>query len=571
MDFEEGQGHQYCCPQIEQARFYAPPLAVYSPLAMSLHWSFPRTIENQGQDVLGIRAVDLRLETSLTPGVTSITQRVRFYSLFTWAIQQVWNIHEQGGEVKISKRAYRRHFERLNLAVILATLLDAPSLKGIVGRNSVAKAMPPVDQELDLDALHAARKPQQARRVYLPPLVDMSLIREQKDQHFLTPMGKQLAEVTAGMPGLDALQLVLETGRIPAGEITKHSADWSLAALSREQNSEERAALVTVLYGAPVPEGGQGRKRSQVRSATAALFLHHASREAEDLSSLGAGWDEEEVAGWLAMPEWFYLLRSPESDPQLPARLLPLARAFRCLQARRALHELLEHMLNEALYKLPGDTSMPRDAWPARCLQDPADEAPPWMPLLGMAYPAWDTPVTAWLTPLDQALGPEHSPAFAVAHDQTVDEENMATFLLAALAEAAWLWRLTRQDEHAFYKVLAPPVVSLSNWARMEQSWARAGATVREACAEFLDLWSLRQHRYNALRKLREDMQCTLRFHEEDGQVWRVDLPIKPGNSGLRSGAVWLHLEDLGLWDDDWQLTGDGRRHLDRLLAGEAT
>jgi hypothetical protein len=532
-----------------------------------MHWSYPRALENTGQDVLGVRLVDQRLETALTPGVTSISPRIRYYSLLAWGLKQFWNIYQKNGTVEVSSKIFNQHFRRLNLAIILSTRLDAPNITRLIGIKALNNKMPAPGTEVDLDKLDQQCQPAQAMPVYLSPMQGADILRERKGQPFLTNRGDSLAKVMATMPGIPELGDILASGRIPADTLQHHASNWSLSALSRPQNKAERHALRDLIYGMSIPLSGRPKKLAQARSIIAALLLHHAQRDQSDiLSSLHKKWNKDEILIFLKRHEWFYLLVPPCGDSQLHPRLRVTVEHWRCLQARRVLHAILEWMLKEALGFLPENIPMNRQTWLKSCMQGFPAPTLSWMKALGMANPDEQTLVSEWLAPLDNACAAEIAPALAIAYQQTIDETDTATFLQTAVALVAWLRRLTREEAHPTYRELAPPSVSLTAWGAMEDKWCQQGATVFQACIEFLNIWCLHQHRHNALRKLRGDMKCTLRFHEEDGLVWRSSLDLDPGMSVLRSSAILTHLVDLGLLNKDDTISEEGERHLDRLL-----
>jgi len=536
--------------------------------AIEQRWSFPRVIENRGLDISGVRAVDQRLEELLTPGATVITYRLRYYSLYPWALHALEEAYGEGGEVRVPIKTYRRHLHRLSLTIALSTKHVAPDLRGAVG-NDAFRADPPNPRgAIDLDAMLRDLNVAEALPDYKASLVDCGLVYDDGEKLNLQEAGSELAKVVARLPGMAEFGAVLETGRIKRGWLARHGESWSLSALDRPENGPERALLAQTICGNPIPPDGRPISHNEARSATVAAMLRHADRDTgKDLKSLPAGWDRGLTLEYLDRFEWFHLLVPPERDATLADILKPTAERWRCLQARRVLHAMVEYGLSWAMDHLPEGTSKTVDEWVAAVAGGPIACAP-WLKRLGFRRPAAETRVSTWLARLDDVLEDDVGVCLGVAYDETVAVDEASSFLVAAVTLIGWVRRATSDGRSSYYGALAPPYVSLEAWDELEARWQRQDTTLRAAIAHFLEEWVLRQHKHNAIRKFRHDMKSTLRFYEEDGVAWATGLPVKPGMTAGRSHHLFAHLHALGFVDEEGYCTPAGRERMALLLEG---
>ena len=53
---------------------------------MTITWGDGLAETTPGQDILGIRGIDQAVELALVNGITTISQRARYFTILTWAI-----------------------------------------------------------------------------------------------------------------------------------------------------------------------------------------------------------------------------------------------------------------------------------------------------------------------------------------------------------------------------------------------------------------------------------------------------------------------------------------------------
>jgi hypothetical protein len=91
-------------------------------------WTKPGSF-SAGRDPLGFQAASVRLYTSLVPGLTNVTNRLRYYSFYCWVVWQFEKIHHTTKEDK-----WIEFIRRCEAAIALACQIgDAPNALGMAG------------------------------------------------------------------------------------------------------------------------------------------------------------------------------------------------------------------------------------------------------------------------------------------------------------------------------------------------------------------------------------------------------------------------------------------------------
>lgn len=94
----------------------------------SIDWTKPGSF-SAGRDPLGFQAASVRLYTSLVPGLTNVTNRLRYYSFYCWVVWQFENIYHTTKEDK-----WIEFIRRCEAAIALACQIgDAANALGMAG------------------------------------------------------------------------------------------------------------------------------------------------------------------------------------------------------------------------------------------------------------------------------------------------------------------------------------------------------------------------------------------------------------------------------------------------------
>jgi hypothetical protein len=95
-----------------------------------LDWTKPGSF-SAGRDPLGFQAASVRLYTALVPGLTNVTNRLRYYSFYCWVLWQFEQIYHTTKEKK-----WIEFIRRAEAAIALACQVgDAASARGMAGSD----------------------------------------------------------------------------------------------------------------------------------------------------------------------------------------------------------------------------------------------------------------------------------------------------------------------------------------------------------------------------------------------------------------------------------------------------
>ena len=103
---------------------------------MVITWGDDLAIESKGLDVLGARRFDQAIEGDLVNGITTVSQRARYFSILTWAIGfHLMEIHEVG----FKWDDFMVYLQRVEFVTLAASHLDKKfnrtDERGAVGKN----------------------------------------------------------------------------------------------------------------------------------------------------------------------------------------------------------------------------------------------------------------------------------------------------------------------------------------------------------------------------------------------------------------------------------------------------
>lgn len=203
----------------------------------------------QGLDILGVRGIDQAVEVALVNGITTISQRARYYSILPWALGEYLVDHVSHGFGWDSLRIYLRRVEFITLA---ATRLDSekngadPS--GALGAN--------LHQELLAKLLsgESVTFPDDTGGAmlgtYLGPCRAVGLLLDGDDNvpYRLSPRGRRVWELRKDrLRGSPVINAILAGNQISREIAESAVSDFSLGslAISPEESRLLNEALVT--------------------------------------------------------------------------------------------------------------------------------------------------------------------------------------------------------------------------------------------------------------------------------------------------------------------------------------
>lgn len=244
-------------------------------------WTKPGSF-SAGRDPLGFQAASVRLYTSLVPGLTNVTNRLRYYSFYCWVLWQFEQIHHTTKEEK-----WIEFIRRSEATIALACLIGDPAKAvGMAGsdwwRNAAAD---PSIQIFDLirptnrpgeEGQYLKAKFGNFGQFYTASMLEMKLIERVEDDSprvfgVTDIAGKALAlAVQEEHPETCELFLrAVQTGSISRRDCEKISV--SLHPSYLDPNSEEARLLKEFLQGGRAEDPTSESRRTTLRNILAVV------------------------------------------------------------------------------------------------------------------------------------------------------------------------------------------------------------------------------------------------------------------------------------------------------------
>ncbi|CAN5257814.1 hypothetical protein BH09PSE3_BH09PSE3_12210 [soil metagenome] len=241
-------------------------------------WTKPGSF-SAGRDPLGFQAASVRLYTSLVPGLTNVTNRLRYYSFYCWVVWQFEQIHHTTKEDK-----WIEFIRRCEAAIALACQIgDAPNAFGMAGSDwgrleaadsskKTFDLIKPTDRPGE-DGQYLKAKYGNFGQFYTASMLEMRLIDNVSDRVYGVTInaGKVLAEaVQEEHP--EACILLLKV--VKAGRISRSDCEVISGALHPsylKPNSEEARLLKVFLQGARADDPTADARRTSLRNLLAVV------------------------------------------------------------------------------------------------------------------------------------------------------------------------------------------------------------------------------------------------------------------------------------------------------------
>lgn len=183
-------------------------------------WSTPSNV-SLGRDPLGIQATSVRIYRSLIPGLTNVTNRLRYYSFYCWVVR-LFEIQEHSDD----ERRWRVFIRRAEALYAYASILvDPEESDGLAGSIWAKARVDARQRRLQIASFtDDARKPGQYLKAkagnfgqfYLRSMIEIGLLQESSGVPLVTESrGVEMAEAFAEAIGEDVerrIRRVLKSG-----------------------------------------------------------------------------------------------------------------------------------------------------------------------------------------------------------------------------------------------------------------------------------------------------------------------------------------------------------------------
>ena len=292
-----------------------------------------------GRDPLGMQATSVRLYRSLVPGLTNVTNRLRYYSYYCWVVQHYEQVKHSGDEAKW--RIFIRRAEALYaLACDVADPAQSDGLAGGLWAGSFRQTLPvgTIDLRPHTDQPGAKGQYLKAKRgnfgqFYIASMTDVGLLARSKTIPIVSDgLGRDMAKAFSKSVGtkISLIADAIKTAQITPAAL--HEIGEAAHPSSIPGDSQEMSLLRDYLL-ATNDIGGRGA----ARRSSAWLLL--------DLARRGVSVDDES-----GVRTAFYNRRLPDgSGYEVSGLTIERWKAF---QANELCHIAFEAILNGLLREL---------------------------------------------------------------------------------------------------------------------------------------------------------------------------------------------------------------------------
>lgn len=486
-----------------------------------LFWNDDISKDTQGLDILGIRALDQRLEANLVNGITTVSQRGRYFSILPWAIHQFYSTAlAEGGKFEGAKLgAYLHRVEFLTIAASLSDPVGKAGV-GLLGSDVYSDQMKKLGEGKPVD--FPSSKGSRMLGTYYAPSKAIGLLDDGATKngipYLLTARGLEVwAARNEHLDGSSLLTLLWSGGTISQEDAELAISQFSLSGL--DANSSEAKALrlaFTTPWQTPAKYSAAIERRYASFNATR-YWLGAQIKEgpaganrilSRNLQACSAGGFTKTASNEWAEFEW--------RRRQHYALELLLASACAILNDVGALST---DEIIEVVRQSTGNGGELESIWPD-------------------AQSAWEKTAKAAVESIPTELMQGQPLPFPQFRALKAAEKMLAAFALLGALE---------KQSRPFRKVdLDQPLSSTSDLAL--KLVARAGdAPFRTLLRELLENCALLPHLKVTLRKMSNGLKCSLRFFPDGEKLRLTANQSEAGFSGSRLDNTLGIMADIGI------------------------
>ena len=490
---------------------------------MKIFWNSGEKEKIEGLDILGVRRIDQAIEKDWVAGITTISPRARYLSIFPWALTLFYNKHLPEKEIEASYRVdeLEGFLKRLEFIIIACSILseageDPNAGYGVLGRDVHEEALRRLQDEgevvLDLN------RGGMIASTYLMPCQSFGLL-ESGDPIRVTPRGEALHEVREQQgQGCPLTQSLFEGGVIRKEDILKYKSFFSVQGLRSHEAEKERELLVEFFFTSfssnSIPRYNRFR-------ATARWILENVAYQ--DLSSRALLWLEYEKC-----------FGQDQGTPE-EVRI-----AWVNYELRRRVHFGFEIMFSSFCCTL--------SSLNAATLEDVLLEWQESVLIPGLLREVLNTQEFRWDCPWEDFLGMVYPRSFLdgippVKKVRDLPPDARALFALSLIVSCwrdsrAWRKRglVIEKQGSAFDNAFI--ILDTANKER-----------VIDVLAQIMEECVIVPHLKTTWRKMGQGQKCSLRFYKDGNILRSTGVSVMPGYSGDRLGNVMSMLSDLGFMD----------------------
>ena len=535
-----------------------------------------KSVHTHGLDHLGLQIVSITIYGDLLPGLTNVTDRIRYYSFFPWVL------HRYARDVKsTSLQKWQEHLRRAEFLLALVGKVhheeDSEGGEAIVGADQATKTLAQMREspgkcwqlsqwtalaQAGKEGSYFKNKNGGYGQYYRGTLSDLRLIAVNDQALGITldpDAGVEIAEICDEELGRQEFWQAVLDDEISL-ELVEELGEF-LCPCALTSFDEECRFLTELMFGPDKGKGGETHQRARnLRLLLAMLDQFQGTRapasEFRQLAYYGhsaSGRKFEPPTGLEGdLQKWMIYQAGEYVHYSLEQAFLASLSILKTAEAQEArLEDLPRRLATESLAASSATLGVGEDAhpWAERLLSDLIEEAR-----------AGQAPLEVWsedpwaeskLVPSAEKHGPLDVLARAFACTLSVLARNRAPANPFSGFESL---------DSSFLRRYSMNYASIRDFVLK-----RGDRNAVEVYAEILSNWVIGQHIRVAMRKLRHQTQATFKVATEEGQyVWIEDFV--PTYTNPRLKHAFRFLRDLGLCSGasaGWQLTEPGKQRLE--------
>ncbi|MCE7998831.1 MAG: hypothetical protein HEP70_08240 [Rhodobiaceae bacterium] len=496
---------------------------------MIITWGDDFLDTTQGLDILGVRGVDQAVELGLVNGITTISQRARYFSILPWALGEYFAEHAPTGFDWDSLSAYLR---RIEFVVLAASRLDS-ELNGADSSGALGATLHK-EQLATLVAGGTVTFPEDSGGAmlgtYFAPCrtIGFLLDGDETIPYRLSPRGTEIwALRKARLQASPTITNILNGGEISRAQAEAAIPEFSLGSLDRSTSEAD------LLYDALATPWDPGTEAERHRVSKAYEAFNGTITWAKELLAT-----EHESASALIVRNFKNCARGDQiSEIAFKGdQISETAHSWAEYEYRRRCHFALELMLSALTSSLAefekATISQVVSSWFSTL--DPS-------PLLASEWTAvsearnLNGAEAVASVPRDLFNG-KPIPTGDLRHLPIPDQAFSAIALLVATAEQT---RAARRDGYFERKSTSPGERAISI---IEGAGDEPFSILMEEIVEVTAL----SHLQTTLRKMGAGQKCSLRFFPDGPLLRPTGIGMAPGHSNDRLTNVLRILTDIG-------------------------
>ncbi len=508
-----------------------------------------------GQDMLGMQIASIATYATLLPGLTNLTQRIRYYGFYMWLLEQYARTRH-----KVSVSEFHRFVRRGELILAFVMAHNYVDERAVVGSNYAKKRLQQnntgsidiaAGADIENDNIYWKYSSGAFGQYYQGALSAMGLIAPSKNEKSIlvcTPhYGRKLAglfEDTVDESIREKYLGVINSGTLSREELTSFSKAFSLTAIKPQ--TPEWDFYIEMLFGKDFPTTETQAGHTTFRVETLLLYMQYLadSDTFESVSSFPHSflyrlWDKAPFDGYTASMGWHYYALNENAHFALETLLWVLLVELE-IQGSITLSDMADHFtnqINSAFDELYDSTSLDRNF----------NE----------------------LSFLDFSAGLYQQGFHPTSFTDKIEETGSSEAFRSGVYALNVLGLIYQHEKQQLVKLNAysrqhgmhrdADATELLSWMQKNENLTLP-AFVRKLVLQHI----INRHIEVAMRKMRNRNENTLKFILEDN-ILKPVATVQPVWTGPRIKSVHQYLVDLKLVEND-ELTALGKELLNERL-----